>query len=196
MFFLLDNVCSIQIYSEMGRKCGAQPKFSDTEDKKLKDMVSRLGTNNWSIISKQFKDKTPKQCRDRWRNYVDPELRHDMWSVEEDEMLIEKFKQIGSKWTVMMKYFNHRSSNDIRYRWMKLSRGTKGSSQTVSSNEVHDNNAKWTDDFSDKESSSEAAEVIKEIKVPNPPYLSLIPRNPERQPFNFGCTPDSILLSF
>lgn len=180
----------------MGRKCGAQPKFSDAEDKKLKDMVSRLGTNNWSIISKQFKDKTPKQCRDRWRNYVDPELRHDMWSVEEDEMLIEKFKQIGSKWTVMMKYFNHRSSNDIRYRWMKLSRGAKGSSQTMSSNEVLDNNSKSTDEFSDKDSSSETTEVIKEIKVPNPPYLSLIPRNPERQAFNFGCSPDSILLSF
>lgn len=110
----------------MGKKCGAQPKFSETEDKKLKDLVGRFGTGSWNQIATYFKDKSPKQCRDRWRNYADPRLRHDPWSREEDELLMRKYAEIGSRWTTMVAYFDNRSANDIRYRYMKITRTQKG----------------------------------------------------------------------
>lgn len=103
------------------RKSGAQPKFTPDEDKRLLELVSMLGEDNWTLISKRFKNKTPKQCRSRYRNYVNPNLQHGEWTKEEDDLLKEKYYEFGPKWTIMEQIFKTRSANDIRYRWVRLS---------------------------------------------------------------------------
>lgn len=182
----------------MVRRCGAQPKFSESEDKKLKELVTRLGSTSWNTIAKQFKDKSPKQCRDRWRNYVDPDLRHDEWSVEEDQMLIEKFKEFGSKWTVMTAYFNHRSANDIRYRWMKLSRISKfeTSPQTPPEPMIIPEIESLPPEAKEEPQQQTILKSAKRVIIPLPPILTLIPREAVQQTLKLDFLSNNLTYPF
>lgn len=104
---------------------GVKPKFSVAEDNKLRELVSRMGIKSWDTIAHRMKNKTSKQCRDRWYNYVNPDLCLAEWNDEDDIALVEKFNQIGPKWTILSRHFNGRSVNNIRNRWLKLKRSKK-----------------------------------------------------------------------
>lgn len=105
---------------ERNKRSGAKPKFTATEDKRLVDLVRRYGTNSWNLIAKKFKNKTPRQCHSRYKNYVNPTLNHAEWTGEEDALLISKYDEIGPKWTYLASFFQSRSPNDVRYRWLRL----------------------------------------------------------------------------
>lgn len=106
------------------RKPGAQPKFSKEDDTLLYNYVKEFGEDNWSKIAKFIPSKTPKQCKDRWSCYINPNLNNAPWTDEEDEEIIRLFKLIGSKWSVMSKsqVLSSRLPNKIRFRFLKLQR--------------------------------------------------------------------------
>ena len=97
-------------------------KFTIHEDERLLKLVQENGNKNWGMISKLMGTRNPRQCRERWNNYLNPELRKDKWSPEEDELLDEKYAEYGPKWNKIAKFFVHRSDNSIRNRWMMLER--------------------------------------------------------------------------
>ena len=80
------------------KKC----KFSSEEDKKLAEVVEKLGAKRWKVIASFIDGKTARQCRDRYTNYLRPDLVFDRWTPEEDLLLIQKYYEIGPKWTCFM----------------------------------------------------------------------------------------------
>merc|ERR1712130_126806 len=54
-------------------------KWNDAEDKELFRLVEEHGTRNWGLISSKFIARTGKQCRERWYNQLDPNIRWDAW---------------------------------------------------------------------------------------------------------------------
>lgn len=107
------------------KKNGPAPKFSPEEDHLLVKLVELFSPDSWKLIAEQFENKTAKQCRDRWINYANPKLRHGNWDLEEDVLILSKFKELGPKWSQMGILLPDRSSNDIRYRWIKLTGDNK-----------------------------------------------------------------------
>lgn len=103
-------------------KTGPKSKFTEQDDEKLKSLVSVLGMNAWKEIASNFRNKTAKQCKNRWNNYINPSLKHDSWTEIEDQIIIEKFLELGSRWTKIQTYLPNRSPNDIRYRWLKITK--------------------------------------------------------------------------
>lgn len=97
-------------------------KFTPEEDEKLKMLVLTHGTSNWSLISKLMGNRNHRQCRERWKNYINPALRNDPWTLEEDQLLVDKYAEYGSKWNKISKFFVNRSDNNIRNRWQMLLR--------------------------------------------------------------------------
>lgn len=104
---------------------GVRPKFTAAEDFKLSELVSRYGVHQWATIARKFRNKTTKQCRERWQNYVNPSLRLGEWDESEDLLLVEKYNEIGPKWTNLTQFFTGRSVNNVRNRWLKLNRAKK-----------------------------------------------------------------------
>lgn len=104
------------------RKQGAQPKFTNNDDQRLKDFVSKFGIEDWTKISMLMKNKSAKQCKDRWSNYLDPAYSHSPWTEEEDNLLLLMYEEMGSQWTLMSSHFEKKTPGEIRFRYLKLMR--------------------------------------------------------------------------
>ena len=110
------------------KKCTAyysKNKFTPEEDKIILELAKPDVDNDWDEISNHLENKTSRQCKDRWNNYLSPNLSLDEWSIDEDEYLLEKYAEYGPKWKVLLSFFQNRSINNIRNRCMKLLRRHK-----------------------------------------------------------------------
>lgn len=91
--------------------------FSREEDEMLKRIVFRYGPKNWKYIASLMQNRTPRQCRDRYSNYLAPGFLHSNWSRKEDDLLAEKYLLYGPKWALMRSFFPSRTANDIKNRF-------------------------------------------------------------------------------
>jgi len=91
--------------------------FTEDEDTKLSSLVSVFGINKWPYIARLMDNRTARQCRERYNNYLSPQISNAVWTNEEDLLLIELYKEYGTCWAKMVKHFNRRSGNNIKNRW-------------------------------------------------------------------------------
>jgi len=112
----------------------AKSKFKPEEDKLLMKLVSEYGKKDWKKISKLMGTRNSRQCRERWRNYLRPEVIQANWTEAEDSLLLQRYNELGPKWNIIGLCFNGRSVNNIRNRWVKLMRrkANPGLSEEVS----------------------------------------------------------------
>lgn len=93
-------------------------KWSRDEDDKLKNLCSGQDKPRWTLISQEFESKTAKQCRDRWTCYLKPDLKNqDIWTIEEDNLLVKLQKELGNHWKKISKVFEGKSENSVKNRW-------------------------------------------------------------------------------
>ena len=91
--------------------------FTQEEDSLILDHVKENGTNNWPLLQDKLPGRSPKQCRERWFNHLDPTLKKSPWTLEEDSLIKENVKKYGMKWSFISRFVEGRSDNDIKNRW-------------------------------------------------------------------------------
>ena len=99
-------------------------KFNVEEDNLLKLLVQYFGINNWKTISKQLKNRTSRQCKERWFTYLSKEINLKEWTESEDKLLINLVEQYGHKWKHFKNFFNNRTETNIKNRWTVIFRKT------------------------------------------------------------------------
>jgi hypothetical protein len=67
------------------------------------------------------KIRTPKACRERWVNRVNPNLSNIEWTQEEDIALLTHVSQLGKKWSAISKYLPHKTETMVKMRYYFLS---------------------------------------------------------------------------
>ncbi|PVH82110.1 hypothetical protein DL98DRAFT_514178 [Cadophora sp. DSE1049] len=72
--------------------------WTNIEDEILKASVSKYGLQQWARVSSLLARKTPKQCKARWSEWLDPGIRKIEWSKEEDEKLLHLAKLMPTQW--------------------------------------------------------------------------------------------------
>ena len=97
-------------------------KFTREEDAKLTEYVNMYGTSNWNIIAHYFVNRSARQLKDRWFNYLDPKIDFHDWTPEEEELLLEKLVEIGKKWRVIAFFFNGRTDVHLKNRYKLMKR--------------------------------------------------------------------------
>ena len=97
-------------------------KFTEEEDQKLLSIIQKVGTKNWKEVAAQMKTRNPRQCRERWNNYLNPSLNDAPWTPQEDYLLEMLQQKYGTQWNKIAKHFNNRSDNSLRNRWMRIKR--------------------------------------------------------------------------
>ena len=71
--------------------------------------VSLLMTKKYGI-----KNKSSKQCRERWVNSLSPNINKGIWTEKEEKILFLTQLKIGNKWSELAKFLPGRSENDIK----------------------------------------------------------------------------------
>ncbi|GAN09632.1 myb-like DNA-binding protein [Mucor ambiguus] len=94
-------------------------KWLPWEDTLLQNYVKHNG-KNWNEVAEHcLPTRTPNQCRARWTDALDPELKHGPFSKAEKELLQQGVETLGKgKWLAIRRDFlPHRSSRRIANEW-------------------------------------------------------------------------------
>jgi hypothetical protein len=97
-------------------------KFAPHEDTLLIESVRVHGTSNWSVVASAVPGRNSRQCRERWTNYVNPELTQPEWTESDDALLVEKFERFGPRWQIITGFFPGRAKNNVRNHFLALQR--------------------------------------------------------------------------
>lgn len=100
------------------------------EDELLQSVVLVEGTKHWTAVAKAvnrrghsgMQVRHGKQCRERWYNHLDPELKKGNWTREEDLYLLEKQQELGNRWSEIARMLLGRNENSVKNRFKSLIR--------------------------------------------------------------------------
>jgi hypothetical protein len=91
--------------------------WTQEEDDVITSFVRDEGTKQWTKLASLLPGRIGKQCRERWRNHLDPEVNRSPWTDAEDRLLIELHEVMGNQWVKLTEYLPGRSDNAIKNRW-------------------------------------------------------------------------------
>ncbi|KAI0321345.1 hypothetical protein OF83DRAFT_1099918 [Amylostereum chailletii] len=94
--------------------------WTKDEDDTLLALYQLHGTK-WSLIARQIPGRTDDACSKRYREALDPSLKKDEWTAEEDGQLLSLYAQLGGKWGQVGQEMK-RSGLGCRNRWRLLER--------------------------------------------------------------------------
>jgi hypothetical protein len=94
--------------------------FTEDEDAKLKQIVGIFGEDCWRIVSLNMPGRSAKQCKDRYFNSLAPNLENGEWTSEEENLLREKVDTLGTRWSIIAKFFKNRGPNNIKNHWNRV----------------------------------------------------------------------------
>ena len=58
-------------------------------DVRLVELVRQLGTKSWTLVAARLGGgRNGKQCRERWHNHLDPDVKKGPWTEDEDAVII------------------------------------------------------------------------------------------------------------
>ena len=96
--------------------------WTPAEDALLKKLVTEFGLQDrapksaasadsavaeepagWAQVSSRLGLRTSKQCRERWRNHLDPQLRKGAWGFQEQKIFVDAHRMLGNAWADIAK---------------------------------------------------------------------------------------------
>lgn len=102
-------------------------KWSQGEDEMLVNLVNRFGCK-WGRIASFLNEemhnrlniRNSKTCKERWNNYLNPNINRSPWTESEDSTLLEGFLKHGNKWSVIAKLVTGRIEGLVKNRVKSL----------------------------------------------------------------------------
>lgn len=96
------------------QRSGKKGNWSKEEDELLAAWVFKNGSTKWTDCSKFILDRCGKQCRERWVNILDPQIKKGDWSDEEQEIIFNRLPEFLTSWSHMAGVLSGRTENSIK----------------------------------------------------------------------------------
>ena len=133
-------------------------RFTKAEDELLKQLAESQKNPKWSEIAHQLKGRTARQCRERYNNYLRPDLINGPWTQEEDESLIRLYEMHGPKWALISRSFESRSPVNVKNRHSTLASRTAQKSLHLQHDEKPENKPNEEDVVEDTHTNNSVSE--------------------------------------
>jgi hypothetical protein len=96
--------------------------WTEEEDDLLRNYVPYEQKGNWVAVAEHVPGRTAKQCRERWSLCLDPNIRKDPWTTQEDDLLLRLHDKHGNAWALIAKYLPGRTENATKSRFKSIER--------------------------------------------------------------------------
>jgi hypothetical protein len=70
----------------------------------------------------KIQGRTTRQCKERWLNYLSPDVGNGPWTSQEDELLLTKVQELGFAWKSIAACFPTRTDINVKSRWRLIQR--------------------------------------------------------------------------
>jgi len=94
-------------------------RWTPQEDFLLLQLVNQFG-RCWNIISKIFKNRSNKQVKIRYDEYINPKICFDKFNGTEDDLIIKLYPIYLNKWSKYQSHLPNRSQKRIKLRYLFL----------------------------------------------------------------------------
>lgn len=119
---MISNQTLLLLSFQQKRPKRVKHMFSQEEDKRIRELVSQMGDSNWNLIAEHMCGRSARQCRERWRNYLAPNVKNIPWTDEDDEELLDLVNKYGPQWAKIASSFMFRTDTNVKNRWILLQR--------------------------------------------------------------------------
>lgn len=102
--------------------------WSKAEEEFLVGYVAANGIRSWTNAAKHINYyfhnnqavRIGRHCREKWHNYLNPELKKGEWTAQEDHLLLTLQLAHGKRWSKIAKHVSGRTENSVKNRWYSI----------------------------------------------------------------------------
>jgi len=119
------NVQCSQRWNKTLRPGLVRGKWSAEEDAALISALAEFADDDevdWRHVASKVNGRNAKQCKERFQLKLDPALKRDEWTAEEDAMLLASFEKHNGRWTAIAKSLPGRREDAVKIRFRSLQR--------------------------------------------------------------------------
>lgn len=123
------HVQCLQRWNKVLRPGLKKGPWTKEEDDRLRSEVGVFKDEGrdikWRYVARGLEGRSTKQCYNRWRNCLDPQVNRSEWTVEDDYMITTLYNQIGNHWASIAQSFPGRTNLQVKHRFRGIQRAKK-----------------------------------------------------------------------